>query len=107
MLYRLERSVLAHEIAHFIRGDRRSMFGFYDEKDERRADEWAAHHLIDIDEYRLAEAKYGTNTEYIAMELNVMGYLVVAFERTLLRVGDTVYVMPKMGSKQWAMKVGT
>lgn len=104
MLERLERCVCAHEIAHFIRGDRRTMFGYYDDRDERRADEWAAHFLIDITEYRIAEAKYGTNLEYIGQELNVMDYIVEAFERTMDRIGDTVYMDGRMGAGQWTRK---
>lgn len=104
MLERLERCVCAHEIAHFMRGDRRNLFGFYDDRDERRADEWAAHHLIDITEYRIAEAKYGTNLEYIGQELNVMEYIVEAFEGTLDRIGGTVYMNGRMGAGQWSRK---
>lgn len=105
MLQRLERCVLAHEIAHIIRGDRRTMFGYYDDKDERRADEWAAHHLIDMTEYRIAEAKFGNNIEAIAQELNVMDWIVEAFERTLTRLGGEVYVSSKMGAGQWLDKI--
>lgn len=101
MLQRLERSVLAHEIAHIIRGDRHTMFGYYDKRDERRADEWAALHLIDLIEYQIAEAKFGNNIEYIAQELNVMDWVVEAFERMLLRVGNEIYIRSKMGAGQW------
>lgn len=97
MLYRLERSVLAHELAHMIRGDRRTMFGYYDDRDERRADEWAAHFLIDMDDYSLAESRCGTNIEAIAQELEVMDYIVDAYERTLHRIGDYIYVNAKLG----------
>lgn len=105
MLHRLERSVLAHEIAHFIRGDRRSFFGWYDNRDERKADEWAAHFLINESEYRAAEARFGSNIEAIAQELNVMDYLVEAYENTLHRVGDIVYVNSKMGAGQWDKRI--
>ena len=105
MLRRLEVSVLAHELAHAINGDQRTMFDYYDDKDERRADEWAALLLIDIDEYRYAEEKYGNDREHIAQELGVMDFIVEAFERTLTRIGDTVYVQSKQGAGQWAQKV--
>lgn len=105
MLYRLERSVLAHELAHMIRGDRRTMFGFYDARDENRADEWAAHLLIDMEEYSIAEARCGNNIEAIAQELEVMDYLVEAYERTLSRIGDILYVGARLGDGQWQMKV--
>lgn len=104
MLERLGRSVLCHEIAHFIRKDRRTMFGIYDDRAERQADEWASHYLIDVREYELAEAKFGTNTEAIAQELNVMDYIVEAFERTLNRIGDKVYVNARMGQGQWVRR---
>lgn len=97
MLYRLERSVLAHELAHMIRGDRRSIFGHCNERDERKADEMAAHFLIDINEYESAESRCGTNIEAIAQELEVMDYLVEAYERTLNRIGDMIYVNAKLG----------
>lgn len=105
MLPRLERSVLAHELAHFIRGDRRTMFGFYDARSELRADEWAAHFLLNIADYKAAEAQFGCNTEAIAEELNVMDYIVEAFERTLNRVGEYIFVNAKMGAGQWTQKV--
>ncbi|MDI6023623.1 ImmA/IrrE family metallo-endopeptidase [Leucobacter sp. UT-8R-CII-1-4] len=105
MLYRLERSVLAHELAHMIRGDRRTILGHYDDKDERRADEWAAHFLIDINSYSAAESRFGTNTEAIAQELEVMDWIVEAYERTMQRIGNDVYFNAKMGVGQWALKV--
>lgn len=79
------------------------MFGHYDAKDELRADERAAHLLINMDDYRAAEARYGTNIEAIAQELEVMDYIVEAFERTLARIGDSVYVGAKLG--HYAAKV--
>ncbi len=105
MLYRHHRSVLAHEIAHAIADDETTMFAHINERQERRADEWAAHYLIDRDEYQMAERKYGANIEWIAQELCVTDELVEAYERTLHRVGDSVYVNPKMGAGQWAQKV--
>ncbi len=105
MLERLERSVLCHELAHFIRGDRRTMFGVYDERDERRADEWAAHYLIAMIDFEHAELKFGNNVEAIAQELNVMDYIVEAYMRTLDRLGDYLYAFARMGDGQWAKKV--
>lgn len=105
MLYRLERSVLAHELIHIIRGDQKTMFGYYDERDERRADELAAHMLIDLTEYRIAEEKCGNHVEGIALELCVMDWVVEAFERTLCRIGDHVYINPRHGVGQWDARV--
>lgn len=105
MLFRLERSVLAHELAHLIRGDRRTMFGHYDEVDELKADEWAAHFLIKIEDYSAAELRYGTNIEAIAQDLDVMDWIVEAYERTMLRIGGDVFINAKMGAGQWLLKV--
>lgn len=97
MLYRKERSVLAHELAHDHYGDVPDMFGNLSKRQEDRADEWAAHFLIDINEYKYAEELHGTHTEAIARELCVLNKLVVAYERTLHRVGGMIYVNPKLG----------
>lgn len=105
MLYRLERSVLAHELAHMIRGDRRTMFGFYDQRDENRADERAAHFLISMVEYSDAESRVGNHVEAIAQELEVMDYIVEAYERTLTRIGDMLYVGARLGDSEWQAKV--
>lgn len=105
MLYRKERSTLAHELAHEYYGDEPDMFGSLPKRVEDRADEWAAHFLIDHNEYRIAEEKYGTHLDWIAQELCVLEKLVVAYERTLQRIGNSIYINPKLGSGQWAGKV--
>lgn len=104
MLYRLERSVLAHELIHVIRDDQKTMFGFYEDRDERIADELAGQLLFTIPEYRAAEEKCGNHIEGIALELGVMDWIIESFERTLCRIGDHVYVNPKMGVGQWSEK---
>lgn len=105
MLHRLERSVLAHELIHIIHGDLKTMFGYYNDRDERRADEQAAHMLIEITEYRIAEEKCGNHVEGIALELNVMDWIVEAFERTLCRIGDHVYINPRYGVGNWDARI--
>lgn len=105
MLHRLERSVLAHELAHEFYADEPSIFGGRSRRCEDRADEWAAHFLIDHDEYRLAEEKFADHTLWIAQELDVTERLVIAYERTLTRLGDIVYVHSKIGAGQWAAKL--
>ena len=102
MATRLHRSVLAHEAAHAVFGDVPSRFGPVNAKQERRADEWAALRLIDVDDYRAAEALHHGHVEAIAVELNVIVDLVEAFQRILVRFGDTVYVGPRMGAGQYA-----
>jgi hypothetical protein len=98
---RLHRSVLAHECAHAVFEDVPSKFGPVNAKQERRADEWAALRLMSIEAYRHAETLHQGHVEAMAVELNVIVDLVEAFQRILLRIGDTVYVQPRMGAGQW------
>ncbi|MEI3845364.1 MULTISPECIES: ImmA/IrrE family metallo-endopeptidase [unclassified Microbacterium] len=105
MSYRLLRSTLAHELCHAVFGDVPSKFGPVNAKQERRADEWAALRLIDHREYRITEEAREGNVHLMAQDLDVIDDIVVAFQRVLLRVGETVYVGPRMGAGQWASKV--
>ncbi|AXA95416.1 hypothetical protein CEP17_02725 [Microbacterium sp. PM5] len=102
MTERLHLSVLAHECAHAVFGDEPSMFGPVNAKQERRADEWAALRLIDLDAYRRAEFIYNGHPGAVAHELGVVRSIVEAYQRVLLRIGDTVYVKPREGAGQWA-----
>lgn len=99
---RLHRSVLAHELAHAVFGDVPSRFGPVAAKQERRAEEWAALRLIHHDDYRYAETVHHGHAGAMAVDLGVMRSIVEAFQRVLLRVGDAVYVAPKMGAGQYA-----
>jgi hypothetical protein len=94
---RVYRSTLAHECCHAVFGDVPSKFGPVNAKQERKADEWAALRMIDFDEYRRQEIRHDGHVEAMAVALNVTVDLVEAFRRVLLRVGDTVYVAPRMG----------
>lgn len=98
MTQRLHRSVLAHECAHAVFGDEPTMFGPANAKQERRADEWAALRLIHHDDYRAAEQLHHGHAGAIAHDLGVVRSIIEAYQRVLLRVGDTVYVQPKMGA---------
>src|SRR5690606_4705436 len=102
---RHHRSVLAHELAHAVFGDVPSRFGPVTAKQERRAEEWAALQLIDLDEYRYLEAAYDGSPAGIAVELGVMTSIVKAYQGLLQRFGDTTYVAPGMGAGQWLAKV--
>lgn len=101
MRRRLHRSVAAHECAHAVFADVPSRFGPRNAKQERRADEWAALRLVDIDEYKLAERIHAGHIDAIALELDVTTDIVEAFRRILTRFGDTVYVGAKMGAGMW------
>lgn len=102
MSRRATRSVLAHEIAHALFRDVPSHHGPVNAKQERRADEWAALYLITPDAFADAEKHRGGHSPSMAYDLDVTVELVEAFRRVLLRVGDTVYVDPKMGAGQFA-----
>lgn len=74
------RCVLAHEISHARHRD----IGCQTDKwTERRADMEAAKLLIDPVEYAMAESIYGSNSHGIAVELNVMPWVVIAFRSWL------------------------
>ncbi|WP_181158124.1 ImmA/IrrE family metallo-endopeptidase [Microbacterium sp. MYb64] len=102
---RTHRCTIVHELAHVVFGDVPSMFGPVNAKQERRADEWAAKFLIDLDDFRRAEEVCLGRTESMAVALFVTTDLVEAFRRLLFRVNSTVYVEPKMGAGQWASRV--
>ncbi|EPD70823.1 hypothetical protein HMPREF1219_00118 [Corynebacterium pyruviciproducens ATCC BAA-1742] len=77
---------LAHELGHAVHGDPPGHTGAC----ERRADLFAARLLIDPDEYRRAEAIYGTAPARLAEELGVTQHLLCVwktiFERTKINV---------------------
>lgn len=103
--YRRYRSTIGHETAHAVFGDVPSRFGPMRAKQERRADEWAALQLIDVDEYRQQEHRHDGHPEAMAIALGVTVELVEAFRALLFRHGDHVYVDPRMGAGQWRVKV--
>lgn len=105
MSYRLERCVLAHELAHAVFGDEPSMFGPANARMERRAEEWAALRLITPEAYREAEERCNGTPGCLAQELGVIDDIVTAYQRVLARIGDAVYISPKLGHGQWAAKV--
>jgi len=105
LLTRRYRSTLAHETCHAVFGDIPSRFGPVNAKQERRAEEWAALQLIELADYRHAEERHGGHLDAMAIALNVTTDLVTAFRSVLLRVGQTVYVAPKMGTGRFAHRV--
>lgn len=101
MSARLHRSVLAHELAHAAFADVPSRFGPVHAKQERRAEEWAALRLIDLDDYRHFEQIHQGHAGAIALDLGVMRSIVHAYQAMLARIGDTVYLDPRMGAGQY------
>ena len=98
---RLTRWTLAHELGHAVFRDAPSIFAAENARQERRADEWAARHLIQLDDYRDAEHAHSGHVPAIAHELGVVPRSVHAFQRMLARIGDTVYLDPHMGAGQY------
>lgn len=105
MTLRQERSALAHEVAHAVFGDVPSKFGPVNAKQERRADEWASLRLITPATYREAEQRWEGHVGAMAYDLGVTTRLVEAFRRVLARIGDTVYIAPRMGTDQWVERI--
>lgn len=105
LLFRRYVSTLAHETCHAVFGDVKSKFGPVNAKQERRADEWAALRLVDLADYRREEDRHDGHIEAMAISLNVTTDLIESFRRVLLRVGQDVYVAPRMGAGQWVHRV--
>lgn len=99
---RKHRSVLAHELAHAVFEDAPSRFGPVTAKQERRADEWAALRLIALDDYRHVEQLHSGHLGAMAVELDVLRSIVMAYQQMLLRLTHTTYMQPGLGSGQWA-----
>ncbi|HWV49299.1 MAG TPA: ImmA/IrrE family metallo-endopeptidase [Microbacterium sp.] len=105
MTLRKERCTLAHELAHAVFADVPSKFGPVNAKQERRADEWAAMRLIGLNQYQAAEEQWSGNIGAMAFDLGVTTKIIRAYQRVLERIGDTVYVGPRMGDGQWIARV--
>ncbi|OAZ39797.1 hypothetical protein A9Z40_08225 [Microbacterium arborescens] len=101
MPIRTTRSVLCHEIAHHVLGHRPTRFGPVRMRQEKEANEWAAHMLITPEAYADAERLHDGRLGAMAHTLDVAPELAAAFRSTLSRIGDTVYVQPKLGAGMW------
>lgn len=69
------KSVLAHELGHAAHGDTPTGNGHYDQRQERRADEYAARLLISPVEFEAAAAWHHGHLPAIADELEVTKHL--------------------------------
>ncbi|MGJ0388932.1 ImmA/IrrE family metallo-endopeptidase [Microbacterium sp. CGR1] len=94
-------SVLAHELAHAMLGHTPTADAVERERQERRADEWAARLLITPAAYAAAERARGPHPASLAFDLGVTIEIVIAYQRLLRRVGETTYVGARMGTGQW------
>ncbi|QIK62311.1 ImmA/IrrE family metallo-endopeptidase [Leucobacter viscericola] len=102
---RKTRWVFGHELGHATVGDEPSMFPWIQQRQEDKADEWAAHFLIDPNDFREVEEQHNGHIPSMAVDLYVLEKSVRAYMRTLNRIGDELYIAPKMGVGQWAAKL--
>ena len=98
---RVQRSVLAHEIAHHELGHRPIPSGLERDRQESAANRWAASTLISPLEYATVERLRGGHLPSMAVDLQVSDELVVVYQQMLFRAENTVYVGPRMGLGQW------
>ncbi len=105
MMQRKTRHVLAHELGHATANDVPSMLPHIHRRQEERADEWAAHFLISVAEYRDAEELHNGKVDAMAVELHVLERTVRAYQRTMDRIGDTTYIRPRLGIGQWLDRI--
>lgn len=73
------KSVLAHELGHAYYRDQRTGHASFDEKQEQRADEYAANLLIDIDTLRHLAPWHGDDMKSLAIDLEVTPKLLDVF----------------------------
>lgn len=97
--------VLGHETRHAIKGDVPTMFGHFDARTERQADEWSASQCIPLDDFRDAEAQFSGHVPTMAFHLGVPDEAVVVLQGMLSRLGSVVYFDSKMGAGQWGARI--
>jgi hypothetical protein len=102
MSIRTTRSVLAHEIAHHVLEHRPTQFGPIRKRQELAANEWAATQLIRPDAYRECEHLREGHLGAMAHDLDVAPELIMVYRSMLQRLGDSVYLQPKMGAGMYA-----
>lgn len=72
---RAYRSTLAHELAHATYRDEPTGNGHFDQRQEARADQWAANVLIDPDQFHDAYIWHGGHLPAVADDLEVTVHL--------------------------------
>ena len=80
MSARQYRSVLAHELGHAAYGDTPTGNGHYDQRQERRADEYAARLLISPIEFEAAAAWHQGHLPAIAAALEVTNHILTTWQ---------------------------
>lgn len=104
MMPRKTRHTFAHELGHATHGDVPSLLPHINRRQEDRADEWAAHFLIESAEFSASEERFNGHVESMAADLYVLKRTINAYKRTLNRYGDTIYANARMGAGQWDRK---
>lgn len=97
--------VLGHETYHALNEDVPTSSGYFDERMERRADEWSATHCIDISDFKESEVQFSGHVPTMAFHLGVPDEAILVFRQRLQRIGDDIYMSPRMGTGQWAKKM--
>lgn len=105
MAPRLHTFKLGHETCHALNGDVPSMFKHVNARMERRADEWAAMQLIPPERYREVETLRDGHVPSMAHDLGVVSDAVEVYQQRLARIGDVVYLHPRMGAGQWLRRI--
>lgn len=76
------RATLAHELGHAVYGDQHTGHGHFDQKQERRADRFAAGLLVEPDALEAACAFYGQDIAAVANDLDVTPHLINVYLQT-------------------------
>ncbi|MDU7599178.1 MAG: ImmA/IrrE family metallo-endopeptidase [Corynebacterium sp.] len=74
------RSVLAHELGHAAHGDAPTGNGHFDQRQERRADEYAARLLINATDFESAAVWHHGHLPAIADELEVTQHILKTWQ---------------------------
>lgn len=89
------RSVLAHELGHAAHGDTPTGNGHYDQRQERRADEYAARLLINPHDFEAAAIWHHGHLPAIADELEVTQHILKTWQSLHERAAALPPVTPR------------
>ena len=75
-----EMSTLAHELGHAVLGHTADVDGWFAQRQERAADQWAARLLVSPAEYQAAERLHGPHMGGIVHELGVTTHILATWQ---------------------------
>lgn len=75
-----EMCTLAHELGHAVLGHTADVDGWFAQRQERAADQWAARLLVSPAEYEAAERLHGPHVGGIAHELGVTTHILATWQ---------------------------